>query len=427
MTSLQQGHVQSARAELQRVQTELTQATNHSQKCKQAFEAHTRRTKELKTQMQEITTRLEELNQELEKATDVESPLDSLKQEQTEALEKEDQLELQYQGSTETLAQLVQQRTTHQRALDNANTAIEKHQEKIKKATKTVQEVKDRRIRVLHEKNEALASIEDKKTAKSEAEENLQRLKDHVSHFIEQATQVCQRVPVPPGATETTLGLEFDANEKELQRAQREIGGDPEQISRAATAAEKAFREASRYLNQLMKLRQTLQMGIDERSKQWCRFRSAIALRARINFQVLLAERGFQGRLFFDHIGRELELKVQPDPNLASGAGSSAAGRQTKTLSGGEKSFSTICLLLSLWDAMGSPIRCLDEFDVFMDSVNRDQSMKMMVQAARRSVGRQFILITPQSMGAVKGGDRDIRIHMMREPERGQTALSLGA
>lgn len=36
-------------------------------------------------------------------------------------------------------------------------------------------------------------------------------------------------------------------------------------------------------------------------------------------------------------------------------------GRETKTLSGGEKSFSTICLLLSLWDAMGAPIRCLDE------------------------------------------------------------------
>jgi chromosome segregation ATPase len=85
-------------------------------------------------------------------------------------------------------------------------------------------------------------------------------------------------------------------------------------------------------------------------------------------------------------------------------------GRQTKTLSGGEKSFSTICLLLALWDAMGSPIRCLDEFDVFMDSVNRDISMKMMIQAARRAVGRQYILITPQAMNSVEGMD-DVRIH----------------
>lgn len=92
-----------------------------------------------------------------------------------------------------------------------------------------------------------------------------------------------------------------------------------------------------------------------------------------------------------------------------------AKGRDTKGLSGGEKSFSTICLLLSMWEgkqlvkpidllfgqltpltAMGAPIRCLDELyvalclyssptlmnssDVFMDSVNRDVSMEMMVR-----------------------------------------------
>jgi structural maintenance of chromosomes protein 6 len=36
-------------------------------------------------------------------------------------------------------------------------------------------------------------------------------------------------------------------------------------------------------------------------------------------------------------------------------------GHKSKSLSGGEKSFSTICMLLALWDAMGSKIRCLDE------------------------------------------------------------------
>jgi ATP-dependent RNA helicase DDX6/DHH1 len=44
---------------------------------------------------------------------------------------------------------------------------------------------------------------------------------------------------------------------------------------------------------------------------------------------------------------------------------------------------------------MGSPIRCLDEFDVFMDSVNRKMSIDMLIAAARGSVGRQFVLISP--------------------------------
>lgn len=118
-----------------------------------------------------------------------------------------------------------------------------------------------------------------------------------------------------------------------------------------------------------------------------------------------------------DHRTKELDIKVEPDLSKTSDA-----GRATKTLSGGEKSFSTICLLLSIWEAMGSPIRCLDEFDVFMDNVNRATSMGMMIQAARRSVGRQFILITPQSMNSVALGD-DVKVHRMSDPERGQTAL----
>jgi chromosome segregation ATPase len=48
--------------------------------------------------------------------------------------------------------------------------------------------------------------------------------------------------------------------------------------------------------------------------------------------------------------------------------------------------------------------------DVFMDNVNRDVSMRMMIHAARRAEGRQFILITPQSMGNIQLGT-DVKIH----------------
>lgn len=62
--------------------------------------------------------------------------------------------------------------------------------------------------------------------------------------------------------------------------------------------------------------------------------------------------------------------------------------------------------------------------DVFMDSVNRERSMNMIIQAARRSIGRQFIFITPQSMSQVNQTS-DVKIIKMSDPERGQTALSM--
>ena len=56
-----------------------------------------------------------------------------------------------------------------------------------------------------------------------------------------------------------------------------------------------------------------------------------------------------------------MHLQVQPT-TTSNGEGS----KDMKALSGGERSFTTVCFILALWDAMESPFRCLDEFDVFM-------------------------------------------------------------
>ena len=50
-------------------------------------------------------------------------------------------------------------------------------------------------------------------------------------------------------------------------------------------------------------------------------------------------------------------------------SGLSQSTKNTKSLSGGERSYTTVCFIMSLWEAMEAPFRCLDEFDVFMVSL----------------------------------------------------------
>ena len=64
-------------------------------------------------------------------------------------------------------------------------------------------------------------------------------------------------------------------------------------------------------------------------------------------------------------------------------------------LSGGERSKTLVCLINALWNVQPPPLRCLDEWDVFLDAVARKDVETMLVSTALRS-GYQYIFISPQ-------------------------------
>ncbi len=97
--------------------------------------------------------------------------------------------------------------------------------------------------------------------------------------------------------------------------------------------------------------------------------------------------------------------------------------RDTKSLSGGERSFSTVAFLLSLWAIVESPILFLDEFDVFMDQVNRRFAMELMLNSAKEKLNGQYLFLTPQEMGFIRP-DEHVAIYKMPDPLRTEREYS---
>lgn len=126
------------------------------------------------------------------------------------------------------------------------------------------------------------------------------------------------------------------------------------------------------------------------------------------HFATNLRERGFDGSLEIDRRNERLLMYIAPKGGQQ---------RDVTTLSGGEKSYSQIALLLAIWKEMNSRLVALDEFDVFMDKVNRRISLSMVMENLRQRKYVQSIFITPQEMelGAVKV-DENVNIHRMADP-----------
>lgn len=196
------------------------------------------------------------------------------------------------------------------------------------------------------------------------------------------------------------------------------LGATTQQIADECLKAAQAYDNARKQVHGMKRTVNMLAQACTHRKFRWKMFQHYITIRARSQFSWLMTERAFRGRLRLDHKKKELKLMVQPNQQEKD------SGRGPKTLSGGEKSFSTICLLLALWEAMGSSIRCLDEFDVFMDAVNRKTSVTMLIRAARRSIGKQFILITPQDMTGIDSSP-DVKVIRLNPPERNQGTLNV--
>ena len=387
---LRQEALDRARVELNDVEARQRNDREKLERAKQAVVKHKRRSGELKIAYQTADDKVEELNGAISEDGVENGKLQVLQAALKEAEEGKSLHEGSFQDTVIAYDAKREQLNAARAEMQELDDRITELQLISKKAEAEAQRLSKKRATALGEKNAAIGRIDDARQDRASLERKKQELDTKIEDWIDQASQVSPRVNIDPDETEVSIRKKYEKLDKDYRQYQQQVGATREEIAAEAARTEAAHRSALHQLRDLEKLGSALKASLIERRERWKMFRRFISARARTQFTYYLSERSFRGRLIMDHRQRMLELSVEPDITKRNGS-----GRGAKTLSGGEKSFSQICLLLSIWEAMGSPIRCLDEFDVFMDSVNRKMSIDMLIGAARQSVGRQFVLISP--------------------------------
>lgn len=435
----EQENLRSVQQELQELVARARALGEQVNVCEARVKEHGKQKRKLKSEMDAAHVEMDRLEGEVAASVPDIAALEQLKNELNEAQGNLDRDMTQLEDLTAALDKTNAESRALKAQVEELDRSLKDSRLHADKVRSKVTTLTQRREQALRDKNTALEEVEAAETNRTEWEHKRDEQQKRLDEYTANASEICSRVDVPEGETFQSLMRKLENTQKERERAESELGGSENELLQKANDAKLALKSAETEIKGTKAVRtvsiclirseekvlttvlQALKQALVTRKQRWLAFRQSITTRARIIFNYLLSERQFRGSLDVDHENQRLDINVQPDITVQS-----AAGRQTKTLSGGEKSFSTICLLLALWDAMGSPIRCLDEFDVFMDSVNRDVSLTLIIGAARRAVGRQYILITPQSMNNKKIHSMDdVKIIRMDDPERGQTALNL--
>ncbi|XP_022257401.1 structural maintenance of chromosomes protein 6-like [Limulus polyphemus] len=192
--------------------------------------------------------------------------------------------------------------------------------------------------------------------------------------------------------------------------------GNKEEVTVQYYETKQKYEKIQLEMKKMKKFMEALDEGIRKRKKAYRIFRQQLCLRIKYLFITALSQRNYDGKISFDHKEETLKIEVRTNETVKE------YNSDLKSLSGGERSFATVCFLLALWDAVESPFRILDEFDVFMDMANRRVSMDMMLDTALHKLRHQFIFLTPQDMTKIRASPR-IRICRMPDPDRRQSTL----
>ncbi|XP_010423182.1 PREDICTED: structural maintenance of chromosomes protein 6A [Camelina sativa] len=378
----------------------------------EGLESKMRGLKKQRTQIEKDLTRKELEMQDLKKSVASEtkaSPTSSVDELHLESMRfreeikgKESLLEKFQDGLNEAELKANELKASYENLCESAKGEIES----LEKAENELKEIEEKLQYAETEKNHYENLMKDKVLPDiKQAEVLYQNLETKRQESNEKASIICPESEIRAlgpwdGATPLQLSAQINNINHRLNRENakysesiddlRIMHDEKEQKIRKKRKIYKSFREKLKVCRDVVGSRQgKLQINKSHLKRQltW-------------QFNSNLSKKGISGQILVSYADKTLSIEVKMPQDATN-----SAVRDTRGLSGGERSFSTLCFALALHNMTEAPIRAMDEFDVFMDAVSRKISLDTLVDFAIEK-GSQWMFITPHDISMVKSHEK---------------------
>ncbi|XP_039992840.1 structural maintenance of chromosomes protein 6 isoform X2 [Xiphias gladius] len=397
--------LENHQAQLSRFHLHVTSVTEDIMSMENSLNSTIMTLKKTLVSVNQVRATITELETAGEEQIDDISSLEEVAQENQQKIKEE----------TQTVHKAKKKLDKHQKMAEDTECKYSSVRERIDQLSEEMELLKDEQLKLeaefaRRERNlcileNKLKSHEDNILAmKGDLAQREEELQEHVA----KASKISPERQQVTGSTKS-IDTEITGLTRKIE-AYESSHGEQQQVVREYAEALTLYREKTNQVRDLRRFIDQLDHIMSDRQSRYKIMRRSLSVRCKLYFNNFLIKMNCCGSMIFDHNNETLSISVKPPGREDDGVS------DMRSLSGGERSFSTVCFMLSLWEITESPFRCLDEFDVYMDMHNRRISLDLLLELSERQHLRQFIFLTPLTTSSLPR-TRLIKIHQLQDPE----------
>jgi chromosome segregation ATPase len=428
----------------------------------------------IKSKVAAVSERLQQINEEGKKASvekkEAETQLKNLTSQQgklqteihnIERKIRDAESERQAEEQNETAITIEGTIERMQRSIEEKEAEIKEYQETVERAQQCMEKlkieeatIKEQRSRKMQEQNDTtdivrkkgkdiekiLREMQNVKMRAQEGHKMLAKAKEMFRLLMEKFTEVCLSMEEAEAAVKGIAPVELDDDrssedyareqdslKRKLQQERKRFNDKSvSQIKDFYDEKQKKYDASKRKIDLSRSNYKEIEGALETRYDKWLKIRNGFHHQVSYWFNAYMSQKGHSGSLVFDNEKKELKMQIKLDTSSAKEKEKIKAVEDTKSLSGGERSFSTVAFLLSLWQVIESPLRALDEFDIFMDAMYRKLAMEMVINEAEKKPNMQLIILTPHDTSAVPVHHKDkLKLVKLRPPLRDENQRTM--